>query len=1033
MKQHMKKNQKIIIGSLIFLVCIVLILMLIVPRFKEETEYNIFQAAVDYDGKYDPQRIIIRDTNAEELSTIADELGCTYRMAEVGGTGVLYLPCDMTVSDFLSKEQLSDILPRMQLDYYAELSSASGAVGIGNTAAELNCDKAKAAATGKGITVAVIDTGIDVTNPAFEGRISEKSYNVSQDRMVNTEGLSVVNDTNGHGTQVAGIIAASDSSEYAGLAPEAELLVICCNPNKDGEMNVSDLVMGLAHAIACDADIVNMSFSIALPADPFEEYVQLAVDSDIICVAAAGNFGSSATCWPASNENVIGVGYTVSSGEIGLGSNIALGAASNFGDNCNLVAPGTYNLIPNKNETSSGFGDVSNIRDGSSFSCAATSGAIALYLSSGNSLGHEVASVKEVLFASCKDLGDAGEDWYYGFGALDVDALVVEEKGTITFDFLTDELQNETHVFVRNHTLQSVPDPERTYAVFDGWYYDANCANEYDNLTKILTDDIAVYALWVNEDDTLPYQYIVQDDGTAKITGYTGRRRHLTVPSRIDGYTVTAIGERAFKNNTRLRTIELPNTLVNICSEAFSGCVELRNILIPSSVQEIGREAFYSCAKLSTVGIPASGNLTRVGDYAFAYCGRLSRFDIPAKLKSINATAFYSDLSMITITADSGNAAYRIVDGALVSGSRLIYYPTGRAAAYTVPEGIVTIDAYAFAYSQTRSITFIEGLKNIDENAFEHSRIDSLVFPESMEKLGAGCFRMSTGLKAVTINNNLEYIPQEAFMSCFCLTDFNVPDGAKLHTIGNDAFNGCRLQSVFDFSERLTEIGSKAFSNNRFTTVKFGKDVKIGNNAFEYCTNLNEVQFGEDSQIKSLPAFIFYNCVSLKEIELPDSIKEISEQCFAYSGIEKIYIGSGVEKIDVGAFSACGSLNEVTINESNKAYLAINGVLFGRPSVLEGDMSLDGNALILHTYPAGKKDTVYVIPENAIKIAAHAFAGAYNLETVSFNDNMGTIDSFAFQYCKALKSIALNDNVTEIGLGAFYECSSLRHVSLNEG
>jgi hypothetical protein len=186
------------------------------------------------------------------------------------------------------------------------------------------------------------------------------------------------------------------------------------------------------------------------------------VDSDIICVAAAGNDSTSMLSWPAADENVIGVGA--------LGDGWELAYYSNYGENTDLVAPGTTYTT----QMGGGYDEST----GTSLASPVVAGAIALLMQNNSYMWFE--EVTEVLYASCYDLGDLGRDWDYGFGALDVNALVLEQRGTIHFDMLTDELENLDGVFIQGHTLQELPEPERLYAVFDGWYYDDTFTQEYN-------------------------------------------------------------------------------------------------------------------------------------------------------------------------------------------------------------------------------------------------------------------------------------------------------------------------------------------------------------------------------------------------------------------------------------------------------------------------------------------------------------------------------------------------------------------------
>ncbi len=101
---------------------------------------------------------------------------------------------------------------------------------------------------------------------------------------------------------------------------------------------------------------------------------------------------------------------------------------------------------------------------------------------------------------------------------------------------------------------------------------------------------------------------------------YTGTSE-LTVPSQVDGVTVTRLAENCFKNCTSLTTVILPDTLQEIGPGAFSGCTSLRGIFIPGSVTAIGRDAFSGCRKLEAICVPAS--VTAIGESAFGSCPKL--------------------------------------------------------------------------------------------------------------------------------------------------------------------------------------------------------------------------------------------------------------------------------------------------------------------------------------------------------------------------------------------------------------------------
>ena len=107
----------------------------------------------------------------------------------------------------------------------------------------------------------------------------------------------------------------------------------------------------------------------------------------------------------------------------------------------------------------------------------------------------------------------------------------------------------------------------------------------------------------------------------------------LTIPSTLDGYSVTRIGDRAFQNCSGLTSVTIPNGVTSIDQYAFNGCSELTSVTIPASVTVIGHFVFGNCKKLTSVTIPAK--VTDIGADTFYGCTSMSDvycYADPAKL-----------------------------------------------------------------------------------------------------------------------------------------------------------------------------------------------------------------------------------------------------------------------------------------------------------------------------------------------------------------------------------------------------------------
>jgi len=154
---------------------------------------------------------------------------------------------------------------------------------------------------GSGIVISIIDTGIDLNHPDLEGQIIGGYDFVDNDE--------IPEDTNGHGTQVAGIIASNGNLK--GIAPNSKILMY--KVSEDGESVPSHLIIkAIEKSIEDNADIINISLGINQTNTKIDQAVNKAVKNNIFVVAAAGNFGPelSTIGSPGINPNAITVGAT---------------------------------------------------------------------------------------------------------------------------------------------------------------------------------------------------------------------------------------------------------------------------------------------------------------------------------------------------------------------------------------------------------------------------------------------------------------------------------------------------------------------------------------------------------------------------------------------------------------------------------------------------------------------------------------------------------------------------------------------------
>jgi len=208
------------------------------------------------------------------------------------------------------------------------------------------------------ILVAILDTGIDQNHEDLKGKVvAEVSFTDSP----------TPNDIYGHGTHIAGIIAANSNNGVgiAGMAPGSQLMNVKV-ANDKGRCQASAVVKGIIWAVNNGANVINISVELEEPSPELEGAVNYAWSQGVVIVAAAGNEGSQSPVYPACYENCIAVAATR--------QDDTLAPLSNYGDWVDIAAPG-FNIYSTLPDNSYGY------KSGTSFASAYVSGLAALLFS----------------------------------------------------------------------------------------------------------------------------------------------------------------------------------------------------------------------------------------------------------------------------------------------------------------------------------------------------------------------------------------------------------------------------------------------------------------------------------------------------------------------------------------------------------------------------------------------------------------------------------------------------------------------------
>ena len=435
------------------------------------------------------------------------------------------------------------------------------------------------------------------------------------------------------------------------------------------------------------------------------------------------------------------------------------------------------------------------------------------------------------------------------------------------------------------------------------------------------------------------------------------------------------------------KMVEYNSTLYYVTSigyNSFYGCSGLTALTIPNSVTSIGDYAIRNCSGLTSITIPNS--VTSIGEYAFNYCSGLTSITIPNSVTSIGNNAF--------------------------SGSGL--------TSVIIPNSVTSIGNYTFSYcSGLTSVIIPNSVTSIGDCSFYCSGLTSITIPNTVTSIGAYAFYSCSELLSLTIGNSVASIGTEAFRNCSKLASITIPNSVA--SIGQCAFKNCiGLTTVFWNAVNVTGF----FAPNSFP--------------FHSCSNLSKVVFGD--MVSTIPYYTFYGCSSISEMTVnattPPTIG--SNAFYSVNTNIPIYIPSGLfseyNSISWGGFTNFIDMGTLPISfeDANVKSLCV------------ANWDTNGDGEISYTEAAAVTSLGTVFRNKGIRsfnelqyftglnsIGYEAFAGCYNLRTITLSNSITSIGEYAFNSCNWLSSIEIPASVTSIESSSF-ECCGFSSIVVNE-
>ena len=262
---------------------------------------------------------------------------------------------------------------------------------------------------------------------------------------------------------------------------------------------------------------------------------------------------------------------------------------------------------------------------------------------------------------------------------------------------------------------------------------------EYTGIVADMVDSFTVFhAASIGDAPAEAFEYTADEHGVT-ITRYIGQAAYVHVPAKINGKPVVAVGDGAFYE-TGVREVTFPDTVTELGTFVFSGCTGLAAVALPARLTTLPVGTFESCFRLWAPGL--NDGLTRIETSVFWGNNYLRTLTLPDSLEEIEEQNFIMNgiLSRFAVSENSAGFSANAEGTILFSkdGKRLLHYGMENyASAYAVPEGVESIDPYAFyGVAHLDRITLPGSLRSIGGMALALTGVRELTIPECVTELG---------------------------------------------------------------------------------------------------------------------------------------------------------------------------------------------------------------------------------------------------------------------------------------------------------
>ena len=543
------------------------------------------------------------------------------------------------------------------------------------------------------------------------------------------------------------------------------------------------------------------------------------------------------------------------------------------------------------------------------------------------------------------------------------------------------------------------------------------------------------------------------------IKKYEGTSQVVDLTKLFSGSQVVAIGQDAFRNNTSVKEVILPDTVTSIGICAFQDCKNLTTIKGTGNVTQIGNYAFIRCEQLASFD---STNATTIGQEVFRECKNLQKFVIAEGTTQIAAGAFYaSGLLEVTLPSTCKEIGVNAFRETLLTE-------------ITIPDECLSIENGAFMDCNSLVSVLISEqskLESIGSSFNKCTSLKSIVIPESCENIGDSCFSNDDGLETIEFRNpdtqlgvgvfygqdDLTVYAELGAVSTYMKTNFSDSSRYRYNRYTDTLTIKALPKTEYDYGESFSLDGLEIEADYTSDTAPAVEMVDLSAckiSSFDEKKLGSQIITVEYGKAKTSFEVKVLCQIAPKDITASDiTMGEIKNQSYTGIAVEpEVLLYAGDQQLQSGKDYTVTYENNVNIGTAS---VTVSGV-GNYTGTVTGQFQIEapvGKVFTIGKYRykittgstaeftgLGKTGEKKVTVPKSItlggssfrvnSIAAKALYKNKKVTTVGIGNNVKTIGKSAFEGCKQLKSVTVGTGVTKINAKAFKNCSKLQTVTL---